>query len=81
MPAKSKRKQQLEGVREAKKLKRDDFSKDVSTDSELCTSALLIYIFLMMMGCMILMLMINLIWRPKLTSLPKSGLNHGIEMI
>lgn len=79
MPAKSKRKQQLEGAREAKSLKRDGFSEDASTDSELDTSALLdalVYIFLMMMICMILMLMINLIWRPKLISLPKSGLNH-----
>ena len=41
MPTKSKRKQQLESAREAKKLKRDDFSQEVSADSELNTSALL----------------------------------------
>ena len=41
MPAKSKRKQQLEGAREAKSLKRDGFSEDASADSELGTSALL----------------------------------------
>ena len=41
MPAKSKRKQQLEGAREAKSLKRDGFSEDASIDCELSTSALL----------------------------------------
>ena len=41
MPAKSKRKQQLEGAREAKSLKRDGFSEDASIDGELSTSALL----------------------------------------
>ena len=41
MPAKSKRKQQLEGAREAKSLKWDGFSEDASIDCELGTSALL----------------------------------------
>ena len=41
MPAKSKRKQQLEGGREAKNLKRDGFSEDAFIYCELSTSVLL----------------------------------------
>ena len=41
MPAKSKRKQQLEGTREAKRLKGDDYSEVASTDIELGTSTFL----------------------------------------
>ena len=41
MPTKSKRKQQWDNARKEKILKKDNYSQDVSTDSELNTSALL----------------------------------------